>query len=66
MLNIEGVLREKGMMQRDLAERLGVSVQAVNSVICGRRTPSDRILERYAQALGVPKENLFDDFLTGG
>ena len=63
MLNIERVLRDKGMTQGDLARKLGVSTQAVNSVVCGRSIASDRLLTRYADALGVDKEELYDDFL---
>lgn len=63
MLNIERVLKQKGMTQGDLAVILGVSTQAVNSVICGRSVASDRLLERYADALGVEKDELYDDFL---
>ena len=63
MLNIERVLRNKGMTQGDLAKRLGVSVQAVNSAVCGRSNPSKKLLQRYAKALNVTIEDLFDDFL---
>lgn len=63
MINIERVLKQKGMTQRDLAERLGVTVQAVNSVVCGRSIASEKLLERYAQALDVNVEDLFDNFL---
>ena len=63
MLNIERVLKNKGMTQGDLAKRLGVTVQAVNSVICGRSMASERLLKRYADALGVEKDELYDDFL---
>lgn len=64
MLNIERVLKEKHMTQKDLAVRLNVTVQAVNSVICGRSLPSDRLIERYADALGVTKDRLYDNFLN--
>ena len=63
MLNIERVLKNKGMTQGDLAKRLGVTVQAVNSVICGRSMASERLLNRYADALDVDVSDLFDDFL---
>lgn len=66
MLNIERVLREKGMTQHELAGMLGVTVQAVNSVVCGRSNPSERLIDRYARALDVPRERLYDDYLTGG
>lgn len=64
MLCIERILKDKGMRQADLAQRLGVSVQAVNSVICGRSVPSERLLKRYADALEVGIEELYDDFLV--
>ena len=63
MLNIERVLKEKGMTQGDLARMLGVSTQAVNSVICGRSVASERLLGRYADVLGVGIGDLYDDFL---
>lgn len=63
MLNIGRVLREKGMTQADLARMLGVSVQAVNSVACGRSVASGKLLKRYADALEVDVNELYDDFL---
>ena len=66
MLNIEGVLKEKGLTQQDLADRLNVTVQAVNSVVCGRSVASERLLGKYAKALDVPIERLYDNMLAGG
>ena len=63
MLNIESVLRRKGMTQGDLAVALGVSVQAVNSTICGRSVASQKLLKRYADALNVTINDLYDDIL---
>lgn len=63
MLNISRVLREKGMTQGDLAKILGVSTQAVNSVVCGRSLASGKLLKRYADALEVDVNELYDDFL---
>ncbi len=51
------------MTQKQLAERLGVSVQAVNSAICGRSNPSQRLLRRYADTLGVRMEDLYDNYM---
>lgn len=63
MLCIEKVLREKGMTQGDLAKILGVSVQAVNSAICGRSRASDKLVRRYADALHVEVCELYDNVL---
>jgi len=63
MLCIDRILMEKGMTQKMLADRLGVSVQAVNSAVCGRSNMSEKLLTRYADTLGVKKDDLFDDFL---
>ena len=51
------------MTQADLARMLGVSVQAVNSVACGRSVASGKLLKRYADALEVDVNELYDDFL---
>ena len=63
MLNIERVLKEKNMTQADLAGKLKVTPQAVNAVVCGRIPVSDKLLKRYADALDVGIEDLYDDFL---
>ena len=63
MLCIDKILRKKGMTQQMLADRLGVSVQAVNSVVCCRSNPSEKLLSRYAKTLGVGMDELFDDFI---
>lgn len=63
MLDIGRVLKEKGMTQGQLARILGVTTQAVNSAVCGRSVPSQRLIKRYADALGVQVEEMFDDFL---
>lgn len=63
MLCIEGVLKRKGMTQGDLAKILGVSTQAVNSVVCGRSVASERLLKRYADALKVEVNDLYDNIL---
>ena len=63
MLNIERVLKEKGMTQGDLARKLGVSTQAVNSVVCGRSIASGKLLKRYANALEVDVNDLYDSYL---
>lgn len=71
--------REKGLTQRDLAERLHVSVQAVSKWERGRSCPDIGLLEPLAEALGLtvtellsgqrgeePKEELVRDSLRFG
>lgn len=61
MLIIEEILRKKGMTEGDLAAKLGVSLQSVNSVVRQRENTSIKKLQRYADALGVGISELFDD-----
>lgn len=61
MLIIEEILRKKGMTEGDLAAKLGVSLQSVNSVVRQRENTSVKKLQRYADALGVGISELFDD-----
>ena len=61
ILCIDDVLRKKGMSEKDLAAKMGISVQAVNSVVRCRENPSVKKLKRYADALGVGIGELFED-----
>lgn len=49
------------MTEGDLAAKLGVSLQSVNSVVRQRENTSVKKLQRYADALGVGISELFDD-----
>ncbi|GAB6932089.1 helix-turn-helix domain-containing protein [Calditerricola satsumensis] len=48
----------KGLTQKELAERLGVSVAVLGSVERGVRRPSSHLLNAIAAALQVPVEEL--------
>lgn len=48
------------MTEKDLAEKMGISCQAVNSVVRCRENPSVKKLKRYADALGVGIGELFE------
>ncbi len=56
-MRIREVISEQGITSKDLAERLEMSVSALNQHITGN--PSVRVLERIASALGVPLWQLF-------
>ena len=54
---IKEVLKERGLKQTWLAERLGKSFCIVNSYVCNRRQPSLEVLFEIAKILNVdPKE----------
>ena len=44
---------EAGLSQFDLAQRLGISYQAVQRIESGRNGANVRTLERFAKALGL-------------
>jgi putative transcriptional regulator len=56
------VLRaEREWSQADLAERLGVSRQAVNAIETGKHDPSLPLAFRIARLFEQPIEQIFDD-----
>lgn len=63
MVDIQEAIRRKGITQRELAMKLGVSVQAVNATVRGRAVPSEKQLRRYAEALKVDIKDLYSDFI---
>ena len=56
-LRIKEILKEKGLTQKDLAQKLDVTEMAVSKVING--SPNVSTLERVADALGVEVSELF-------
>lgn len=57
MNRIKEILKEKGITQIELAERLNVSRSSIVKTIAGN--PSEETLERIAAALDVPMWQLF-------
>lgn len=58
---LKGLREKKGMSQRDLAERVGVTDAYIAMLETGKRTnPSLAILKRLAKALGVPVRALVE------
>jgi len=56
-MRIREIIKEQGMTSKELAERLGMSVSALNQHINGN--PSIRVVEKIASALEVPLWQLF-------
>lgn len=64
---IKTILKQKGMTQKELAERMGMSLQQLNNTISGRNTASMAVYERIAKELDVEFWRMFapDDVLGG-
>ena len=58
MLRIKEILKEKGMSQKDLAERLGVAPVTFSLTINGN--PTVGTLQKIADVLNVQISDLFD------
>lgn len=59
---IKIVLKEKGIKQKWLAEKLGKSFCIINAYVCNRRQPSIETLFQIAKLLNVdPKELLYSE-----
>jgi len=61
MNRIKAVLKEKGIKQTWLAEKLGKSYNMVNSYVQNRRQPTIEDLYRIAEILNVKAKELLDD-----
>ncbi len=57
---IKGLRAERGLQQRQLAEKAELTPSMVSQIESGRLTPSLHTLGRIAAALGVPIATLFD------
>lgn len=56
---IKSIIKQKGIKQKELAEKLGMSIQQLNNTISGRNTASMAVFERIAEALDVEFWQLF-------
>ena len=52
--------KRNGLTQQELAQLLGVSLQAVSQHERGVRNPTIKVLKRYAEALNVSLADLID------
>lgn len=56
---IKEICQEKGMTQKDLAEKLGITAISLNKTLRGEY-PQLQTLEKIADALNVPITELFE------
>lgn len=57
-MRIKGILKEKGMTQQELADRMNVSLSAIRQMV-GAQSLTTTTLEKIATALDVPMWQLF-------
>ncbi len=57
-LNVQGLRRDQGLSQEELAHRANVHQTYLSGVERGRRNPSVMVLARIAEALGADVEDL--------
>ena len=51
--------QERGWSQQELAEKVGVSRQSINSIECDRYTPSLPLALTFARIFGCPTDTIF-------
>ncbi|GIW05981.1 MAG: hypothetical protein KatS3mg060_0786 [Dehalococcoidia bacterium] len=56
---VRAARRHAGLTQQELADRVGLSRQALNAIETGRSIPNTAVALRLARALGCPVEDLF-------
>ena len=54
------ILLQKGMSQREIAEKMGVHQPKVSDWLNGNRLPNSKSLVKFAEGLGESPENLLD------
>lgn len=59
VLRIKEILKQRGVTQKGLAEKIGVSVISISRIAKGEQNPSLDTLQKIADALGVPLTELF-------
>ncbi len=57
--NVKQLREERGLTQKDLGERVGVSRQAINAIETGKFDPSIWLAHDLARFFGVSIEALF-------
>jgi putative transcriptional regulator len=57
--NIQKILNEKEMTQRELSEKVGVKREYINRIIKGAITPTIPLGIRIAKALGKEMDEVF-------
>lgn len=59
-VNVLEALREKGMSQRDLAEKMKVSAQQINKIVKGQQNLTFETVGKLEDALGITLMEIID------
>ncbi len=59
--NLEGILKAKGLTQKDLAKAIGLSQGSISGWITERDWPEPENLDKVVKELGIKPEVLFAD-----
>lgn len=62
MFRLKEILKEKGITQQELSEKMGVTPQYVSGIVREVDTPSVNTLIDIATLLEVPVASLFEDY----
>ena len=57
-MNLRPIRLDRGLLQAELADRIGVSNRTISSYECGTRNPPIRLLEALAKALNCTPNDL--------
>ena len=57
--NVKNIIREKGYLQRSVAERAGYNPKTFNNMLNGRKVITDNDVKNIAIALDVEPNRLF-------
>lgn len=61
---IKKIRQYKGLTQKEVAQKMGVSVQSYSQYETGKRTPTRKTLDKIAEALGCDPSEIADDFIV--
>lgn len=59
---VRQAMKERGMTQTQLAEKLGIGQPAVSNILNRKARPQRRTVQRFAEALGMTPEALWPGF----
>lgn len=59
--NLQHYIDESGMMQKDIAARLGIKTTTLNTWVKGRSLPNAAKIQNLADYFGIGKSDLLDD-----